>query len=272
MGALSQNLFTMIVAMAVVTTMAMPPMLRWALARVPMGKAEKERLEARGIRGEGVRPEPGAPAARRGRQRERQVRRAARGLDCAPARIPMTVYRSHAYCKGGAGRNGKRSRRTPRQATARAMPRRRRPKTASAGKATRIRAAARRDQSASRPRRARRRWPSRGRATTCCSSGSRIRGKDGGFHGDVARVASGFDGPIAIGAAKAVHLEQPRARPLRILVPVNGTEVSRRAADVALAIARACAAPSPRSTSPRVQPAVRASSAASEPASRSRRS
>ena len=45
MGALSQNLFTMIVAMAIVTTMAMPPMLRWALARVPMRKSEKERLE-----------------------------------------------------------------------------------------------------------------------------------------------------------------------------------------------------------------------------------
>ena len=45
MGALSQNLFTMIVAMAVATTMAMPPMLRWALARVPMTKAEKARLE-----------------------------------------------------------------------------------------------------------------------------------------------------------------------------------------------------------------------------------
>ena len=45
MGALSQNLYTMIVAMAVVTTMAMPPMLRWALSRVPLRKAEKQRLE-----------------------------------------------------------------------------------------------------------------------------------------------------------------------------------------------------------------------------------
>src|SRR5262245_8193039 len=45
MRALSQSLFTMIVAMAVATTMAMPPMLRWALARVPIRKAEKERLE-----------------------------------------------------------------------------------------------------------------------------------------------------------------------------------------------------------------------------------
>jgi hypothetical protein len=35
----------MIVAMAVTTTMAMPPMLCWGLSRVPLHKAEKERLE-----------------------------------------------------------------------------------------------------------------------------------------------------------------------------------------------------------------------------------
>ncbi|HEX4614350.1 MAG TPA: cation:proton antiporter, partial [Stellaceae bacterium] len=45
MGALSQSLFTMIVAMAVVTTMAMPPMLRWALARLPLRPEEKTRIE-----------------------------------------------------------------------------------------------------------------------------------------------------------------------------------------------------------------------------------
>jgi Kef-type K+ transport system membrane component KefB/nucleotide-binding universal stress UspA family protein len=45
MGALTQNLYTMIVTMAVLTTMAMPPMLRWGLRRLPMRKEEKERLE-----------------------------------------------------------------------------------------------------------------------------------------------------------------------------------------------------------------------------------
>jgi nucleotide-binding universal stress UspA family protein len=45
MGAINQNLFTMIVAMAVTTTLAMPPTLRWALARIPMRKEEKQRLE-----------------------------------------------------------------------------------------------------------------------------------------------------------------------------------------------------------------------------------
>src|SRR5262249_55044848 len=45
MGALSQQLFTAIVAMAVVTTMAMPPMLRWALRRLPLSAQEKARIE-----------------------------------------------------------------------------------------------------------------------------------------------------------------------------------------------------------------------------------
>jgi Kef-type K+ transport system membrane component KefB/nucleotide-binding universal stress UspA family protein len=45
MGALSQSLFTSILTMAVVTTLVMPPMLRWAFARLPLGQEEKQRLE-----------------------------------------------------------------------------------------------------------------------------------------------------------------------------------------------------------------------------------
>lgn len=45
MGVLNQSLFTPIVAMAVATTMSMPPMLRWALGRLPISDEEKERLE-----------------------------------------------------------------------------------------------------------------------------------------------------------------------------------------------------------------------------------
>src|SRR5580704_985040 len=44
-GVLNQQLFTVIVLMAVVTTLCMPPLLRWALARVPMRDEEKVRLE-----------------------------------------------------------------------------------------------------------------------------------------------------------------------------------------------------------------------------------
>jgi len=45
MGVLSNQLYTMIVAMAVVTTMIMPPTLRWVLARVPPREEEAKRLE-----------------------------------------------------------------------------------------------------------------------------------------------------------------------------------------------------------------------------------
>jgi Kef-type K+ transport system membrane component KefB/nucleotide-binding universal stress UspA family protein len=44
MGALSQTLYTLIVTMAVVTTMAMPPMLRAALRGLPMSKEEEVRI------------------------------------------------------------------------------------------------------------------------------------------------------------------------------------------------------------------------------------
>src|SRR5437763_12125996 len=53
MGALSQTLFTMILVMAVVTTMAMPPMLRWSLARVPLRPGEEARLEREAFEAEG---------------------------------------------------------------------------------------------------------------------------------------------------------------------------------------------------------------------------
>jgi nucleotide-binding universal stress UspA family protein len=56
MGALTQNLFTMIVAMAVITTMAMPPTLRWALSRIPLRKEEKRRLEREALEEKGFVP------------------------------------------------------------------------------------------------------------------------------------------------------------------------------------------------------------------------
>src|SRR5262249_16608308 len=45
MGALNQDLFTMIVSMAGSTTTATPPTLHWALNRIPMRKEEKQRIE-----------------------------------------------------------------------------------------------------------------------------------------------------------------------------------------------------------------------------------
>jgi Kef-type K+ transport system membrane component KefB/nucleotide-binding universal stress UspA family protein len=44
-GVIDERLFSVIVTMAVVTTLVMPPTLRWALGRLPIRDEEKERLE-----------------------------------------------------------------------------------------------------------------------------------------------------------------------------------------------------------------------------------
>jgi Kef-type K+ transport system membrane component KefB/nucleotide-binding universal stress UspA family protein len=55
-GVLSSDLFTMIVAMAIITTMAMPPMLRWSLGRLPLRSEEKARLEREEFEAKGFLP------------------------------------------------------------------------------------------------------------------------------------------------------------------------------------------------------------------------
>lgn len=45
MGVLTRDLFTLIVVMAIATTLVTPPLLRWALTRIPPTGEEKQRLE-----------------------------------------------------------------------------------------------------------------------------------------------------------------------------------------------------------------------------------
>jgi len=69
------------------------------------------------------------------------------------------------------------------------------------------------------------------------------RARNGALHRDVARIAESFEGPLAVVSGQGEHLCDPEQSPLDILVPVNGTDVSRRAAEVAISIARACNRP-----------------------------
>jgi nucleotide-binding universal stress UspA family protein len=62
------------------------------------------------------------------------------------------------------------------------------------------------------------------------------------FHESVTGIALGFEGPLLITDVRDELAEEPEDK-LSILVPVNGTEVSRRAAEVAITMARASKAP-----------------------------
>jgi nucleotide-binding universal stress UspA family protein len=59
------------------------------------------------------------------------------------------------------------------------------------------------------------------------------------FHDDINQLAAGFEGPIAVADARNGLVKDPLHSRLSMLVPVNGTEQSRRAAEVAIAVARA---------------------------------
>jgi nucleotide-binding universal stress UspA family protein len=65
------------------------------------------------------------------------------------------------------------------------------------------------------------------------------RDPSGGFSQDVSLIAKGFDGPLAIVDSHGSQLDRLFKRNGRILIPVNGTDVSRRAAEVAFTLARA---------------------------------
>ena len=66
----------------------------------------------------------------------------------------------------------------------------------------------------------------------------KVTGTKDGFDGKIEDVTAGFEGPLAIVAAKGNHLKQPLNNAFRILVPVSGSGVSRRGAEVAIALAR----------------------------------
>src|SRR5690606_22399702 len=63
------------------------------------------------------------------------------------------------------------------------------------------------------------------------------------FTDTVGTLAAGFEGPMILAEARGNHLKHPLQGKLSIMVPVNGTEISRRAAEVAIAVARAHKAP-----------------------------
>ena len=63
------------------------------------------------------------------------------------------------------------------------------------------------------------------------------------FDRKIEDVTVGFEAPLAIVVAKANHLKAPLTNDFKILVPVSGSGVSRRGAEIAVALARSSLAP-----------------------------
>jgi Kef-type K+ transport system membrane component KefB/nucleotide-binding universal stress UspA family protein len=242
MGALTQNLFTMIVAMAITTTMIMPPLLRWGLSRIAVSKAERERLETEEMAERGFVPRIermllAVDDSPNGRFASRIA-----GLIAGARGMPITVLPF--------GDDGERHPLEPRPA---------RSAEESERRARRAVSALAKDGKKSQPEQPKTfevtvRRPDAPDSEAVAEEArkgydllliglERIRNKSGRFHPDVERIASGFPGPVAIVEAKGNHRKQPEQSDIDVLVPVNGTEMARRGAEVAITIAQVCHAP-----------------------------
>jgi len=64
----------------------------------------------------------------------------------------------------------------------------------------------------------------------------------GEFSAQVSKLAAVFEGSIAIVDTRGIHAKRPLGQTLNMLVPVTGSETSRRGAEVALTIAKSARA------------------------------
>jgi nucleotide-binding universal stress UspA family protein len=212
-GALNPDLYTMIVAMAVATTMVMPPTLRWALARLPIREAEKQRLEREEFEAKGfvanferiLLTVDGSPD---GDLASRLAR-----LIAGPRGLPMTTLQVSQQAPAQA-------RLEPVAAGAAALSAAPVPRNAAPPPDQAVASEARKGYD------------------LLMIGLDPVRADSGGFATKIAETAHRFEGAIGVVAARGPLRERPLRSGLNILVPVNGTNVSRRAAEFAFALAR----------------------------------
>lgn len=242
MGALTQNLFTMIVTMAIVTTMVMPPTLRAALSKLPMRKDEKQRLEREELEAKGFVPKLERLLLAVDESANARFATRIAGLIAGGSAMPTTVMHIKTDKKTGKAANEAAQQKADElgktvQEFAEKVERVQKPeeKTDSTLDVTTIVEKAPKSEAVAEE-------AEKGYSLMIVGLEKTVARRNQ-FHDDVTKLASGFEGPLALVDARDKLLEHPLGVELNILVPINGTEYSRRAAEVAIAIARASHAP-----------------------------
>jgi Kef-type K+ transport system membrane component KefB/nucleotide-binding universal stress UspA family protein len=235
-GALSQNLYTMIVTMAVLTTSAMPPTLRWALSRVPLRPGEKERLEREAFEAKGFvanmeRLLLMVSDSQNGRLASRLA-----GLLAGPRGLPTTVLHVDPESRATEERTA---------ATAKAseiaddvkqsanQARSARPARAKEGQPVAVKTSA----ELSDPEQAVSHEAPKGYDLLIVGLASAVPA--GGFNPEIAKAARAYKGPSAVVVARGVLNDDPIGGGIKILTPITDTAISRRAAEVSIELARA---------------------------------
>jgi Kef-type K+ transport system membrane component KefB/nucleotide-binding universal stress UspA family protein len=252
-GLLTQNLFTLIVTMAVVTTMVMPTMLRWSLKRLPLRKKERLRLEreeldAKGfvtnlerlllviddstngrfgaqlagiIAGSGGKPTTvldltGKTKAERKDEHKATREHAAKGREKTDGAATGDGEQAEDAVKSAAAAAtlNESDRDQGRQDKVDVV-------TRTALDADAVAAEARKGYG------------------LLVVGLANTRDRQDGFSKDLSLLAQSFDGPLAVVDSRGGRGDLPSQRYGRILIPVTGSDVSRRSVEIGLILARA---------------------------------
>jgi nucleotide-binding universal stress UspA family protein len=236
-GLLSHDLFTMIVAMAVVTTMAMPPTLRWALHRLPLRDDEQERIERETFETKAFVPNLERLLVATDASANGALATRIAGLIAGPRGMPLTILDigkgnadaavepklalEHALSElsnGSAGAADDGEREQPREIDASITAHDASPRDAIAKEA------------------------SKGFDLLIIGLDPSVA-QTGGFSKKVTDAALAFEGPIAVVSARGDHERDPTKSALNILASTTGAEAGRRGIEVALALGRAASSP-----------------------------
>jgi Kef-type K+ transport system membrane component KefB/nucleotide-binding universal stress UspA family protein len=234
MGVLSQNLFSMIVTMAILTTMAMPPMLRAALSRLPLGRDEKARLEREELEQKGFVGNLERLLLAVDESTNAKFASHIAGLLAGTRGLPVTVLHVGARAKSQEkSREEEQSPETVVRNAAKAIAEINEEGTGDVDVITRAREGKAGDAVIDEAR--------KGFDLLVVGIDKTIN-PEGGFDKKIEELTAGFEGPIAIAVAKSRHLEQPVTN-FKVLIPVSGSAVSRRGAEIALAVTRGSLTP-----------------------------
>ena len=251
-GVLSQNLFTLIVTMAVITTTAMPFMLRWSLKRLPLRKKERlrlkrEELDAKGFVSNLERLLLVSDDSANGRFAA-QLAGIIAGVGGKPTTVIDLTAKSNKNAQKAAEpvakvdpastanaqkdtQEGERSEQAVKTAAEAATSR----KPSDEDKPENVEVITRKHAAAPEAI-----ADEAGKGYDLLIVGiADTRAPNGGFSKDLSLITGGFEGPLALVDTRAPGHEPAKARHGRVLIPVNGTEVSRRAVEVGLTLARA---------------------------------
>ena len=231
MGVLNQNLFTTIVAMAVVTTMSMPPLLRWALGRLPITEEEAERLKREEFEETGFVPQiermlVAVDASPSGQFASRLAGLLAGSRQMATTVIPFDYASSEEPHEGK--RQAARTTAVVKENVAEGDEAGQQEGGMRAPVTTRIEEP---DEAAITEE------AEKGYGFLVIGREPASEGRE--FHPQIAASAAAFSGPFAVTIARGIDREHAKVPRPNILVPVTGTATSRRGAEFAIALAQA---------------------------------